>query len=100
MIKIYILILAITISFQSYAYRCGQKLITTDSSMLKALNYCGEPLNHTSYDKSVCRWLEWSGMRVCTQIKVDVLTYKRSGATTRLIFHNNLLYTTESCRVC
>jgi hypothetical protein len=93
-------IIIILLSFNAQAYRCGNKLITTDSSMYKALSFCGEPLNRNSYDKSFCRWNRWRGISECIQIKVDVLTYKRSGATTRLIFHNQRLYNTESCRNC
>lgn len=100
MYKFITALLLTLITLSAHAYRCGQSLVSKGSTMYEVLRVCGEPLNQNSYQKSVCSWNEYIGQQYCAEITVDVLTYKRSGVTNQMIFHNKSLYKIDSCRVC
>lgn len=87
-------------TLNAHAYRCSQKIIDEGSSLYQTLDLCGEPKNQNSYIKNECSWNEFLNRRYCTDIQVDILTYKRSGMTTRLIFYNQVLQEIKTCRVC
>jgi len=71
-----IIIVLVSLSFvkDSYALRCGNKLINKGDSILKVLEYCGEPL--------------YSDFAIVRDRLVRLYIYKQNGREQRIYLRN------------
>ena len=101
--RICIFSIALLMNYNVYALCCNHKLVQEGNSYISVIEKkCGELKTSESYSKKGCANYAGGNVRgrYCFSYQVDKISYKYNGMTHTLTFHDKVLKTIESCRLC